>query len=246
MITMTIAALCLAIPAQAVPDFDAFFAEFQKKRDGIRFLEAPFEQTTVTPDETILLKGRIVYSAPKRLLLHYADPDTGEASVLVYITDGLVTYEYDKELGQLKSWKLEDRPETEALFLGFSDDSENLKKAYVIRLVPPAESNKGGVALELTPRDPESEMAVFESATLQLRPGDLLPTQILIVNDAESNVTIRIGEFALGDTAPPDKTHIIVPEGTDIVEDEQYIETAGPEGKTVPGALAVESLVKDP
>lgn len=237
-----IAVLVLAAPglgltmpsaAQSPLDLDEFFVEFAQKREKIQRLRAPFTQLTVTPDETFTSTGHIIYARPKQMILYYDGGEDGGDAV-VYVTDGKVYYEYDEESRQLQSWEIEDRPDTEALFLGFSDDSARLREAYQIILRPPEDAG-GGVELELRPLDPGSGESEFEKIVLQLREEDLLPAKIHLVNDAESNTTIVIGVFAIN-RAEGSEVFLLVPEGTEILHDEEYVETAGPGGVRIPRA----------
>ncbi|HJP36575.1 MAG TPA: outer membrane lipoprotein carrier protein LolA [Gammaproteobacteria bacterium] len=232
-VALGVLALSWAVPsaAQTTLDLDEFFAEFAKKREGIQMLRAPFTQLSVTTDDKVTSTGHIIYARPKRIVLRYDGfEDAGDA--MVYLTDGKVYYEYDEESRQLQSWKIEDRPGTEALFFGFSDDSARLRDAYDMFLRPP-EDGGGGVELELRPLDADSGESGFEKIVLQLRKKDLLPTKIYLVNDAESNMTIQVGVFSINRGDGSDAT-LLVPEGTEILHDDEYVETTGPEGVRVP------------
>lgn len=226
--------ICLAaILGQPEDSFEAFFAEFAAKRDEVRVLEARFTQKTVTSDETIISTGRILYAKPRRLIFLYDDPE------LAYIIDGLRGYEYDAELRQLQIFEIEDRPETEAFFLGFEDNAKRLEEAYHIRLLPPKAPGSGGKRIELKPKNPDSASAYFEQVTIELRPEDYLPTQIHIVNDEESSVLIDVSDYNVNPAFGPEKTQIFLPEGTDIIENDHHVEKVGPGGKRVPPPMAV-------
>lgn len=215
----------------ADPTFTEFFADFSERRDGIHVLEARFSQVTITPDETITSSGTLLYVKPKRLIFRYKEPE------LVYIIDGLLTYEYDAELKQLQIFEFEDRPETEALFLGFDDDAERLREAYDIEISRPG-NEKDGTTIKLTPRTADPEAAYFQYVTLQLRDEDYLPTQIHIQNDAESEVLISVSDFIINRALEPEGAQLLLPEGTDIINSGRYVETVGPEGKRVPPPMA--------
>ena len=119
---LVLAALCLGSArksgAQTTTGLNQFFSEFAKKHEGIQVLRAPFTQLSVTPDERIASTGHIIYARPKRIILYYDGTGDRGGDAMVYVTDGKVYYEYDEESRQLQSWAIEDRPETEALFLG--------------------------------------------------------------------------------------------------------------------------------
>lgn len=225
--------------AQADADFDAFFADFAARRNRIRVLEARFTQETVTPDETIASTGTLVYVKPKRLIFRYEDPE------LVYIIDGLMTYEYDAELEQLQIFEIEDRPETEALFLGFDDSTDRLREAYDIEILPPEEGGDGK-AIRLKPKTRDSDTVYFQFVTLELRAEDYLPTRIYIQNDEDSHVLIRVSDFAVNRALEAEDTQIFLPEGTDIVNNERYVETVGPEGKRVPPPMDPADVTETP
>src|SRR5690606_16122690 len=103
-----------------------------------------------------------------------------------FMLDGLRIYEYDPEFEQLQMYDLEDRPETEALFLGFESEPGRLQEAYDVA-VRPRPGGEPGIELELTPKPVEDEDPLFLGVTLQLRPGDFLPVAIAIRNDEESS-----------------------------------------------------------
>ena len=205
-----------------------FFTTFSESRNAIQLLEAAFVQTTVTPDETIVSEGRIVYARPKRLIFRYDDPP------LVYMIDMLRAYEYDPELEQLQIFDLEDRPESEAFYLGFEHNAERLQEAYNVRLLPPRDASLYALALEFEPKEEDADEGYFEKITLQLRKGDYLPAEILIINDKESHVEFKVSDFKLNGEPDADKTHIFLPEGTVIVDNDVYAGTVGPEGLQLP------------
>ena len=228
---LTTLVLTTAALAQQEASFDRFLKEFSAKRQAIAFLEAPFTQTTISPDETVVSEGTVLYARPKRLLFRYTDPPQA------YVLDGLRAYQYDPEFEQLQIFEIEDQPNTAAFFLGFEDNAERLLEAYDIRIFPREQSDEGGIGVELRPKPQEDEEPLFESVTLYLRGKDFLPTKINIVNDEESEVLILLGEITLSATVPQDEVRVFLPEGTDIIENERFVETVGPEGKYVPGPL---------
>ena len=244
-------ALALAIWAQAQAQDDAgsvadFYTNFAESRNGIRMLEAVFVQTTVTPDEVLVSEGRIVYVRPKRLIFRYDEPK------LVYMIDMLRAYEYDPELEQLQIFDLEDRPESEAFYLGFDNNARRLQEAYTVRLLPPKDPELYQFALEFVPKENEEDEAYFEKITLQLRKGDFLPGEIYIKNDAESHVEFKVSDFKLNGEPDPAKTQIHLPEGTVIVDNDVYAGTVGEDGLSLPRSgeeaarVESESLSEDP
>lgn len=208
--------------------FEKFFDDFAKNRDAIQTLQTRFSQETITPDEILVSTGTITYTNPKRLIFRYDDPE------LVYIIDGQNFYDYDPEIEQLQIFQIEDRPEAEAFFLGLSNNTERLREAYTMQVLPPIDPKRGGVGLLLLPRKKEGEEPLFERVVLQLDAKHFLPTQIHIVNDEESEVVYTLEEFAINEPLGIDETHIFLPEGTVIVKDDEYVGTVGPEGKRMP------------
>lgn len=222
-------ALVLAVCGQAEePSAKDFFSAFAERRNAIELLEATFVQTTVTPDEITISDGQIVYIRPKRLIFSYDDPP------LVYMIDKLRAYEYDPELEQVQIFDLEDRPESEAFYLGFENNVERLQEAYNLRLVAPRDASLYAIALEFAPKEDNEEEGYFEKVTLQLRKGDFLPAEILITNDKESHVEFKVSNFRLNGEPDAAKTHLFLPEGTVIVDNDLYAGTVGPEGLQLP------------
>ncbi len=207
-----------------------FFKNFAESRNAIDLLEATFVQTTVTPDEIIVSEGQIVYVRPKRLIFRYDDPP------LVYMIDALRAYEYDPELEQVQIFELEDRPESEAFYLGFENNAERLQEAYNVRFLPASDPSRHAVALEFEPKTDDEDEAYFEKVILQLRRGDFLPAEIRIVNDEESHVEFRVSDFTINGQPDPQKTHMTLPEGTVIVDNDRYAGEVGPEGLQLPRA----------
>lgn len=225
----TVVGIILAAASQGETNaVDDFFTLFTSQRNALQTLEASFEQTTITPDEIIESSGTIVYVKPKRLIFRYEDPP------LEYMLDRLNAYEYDPEFEQLQIYELEDRPESEAFYLGFESDAERLQEAYTVRILPSADDSLYALALEFVPKEKEGEEPYFQRITLHLRIGDLLPAKIEIVNDEESSVRFEVSDFRINPDLGPDKTHINLPEGTDVIDNDTYSMTVGPEGLRVP------------
>jgi outer membrane lipoprotein-sorting protein len=220
--------------------FEKFFDTFAENRDAIKSFQAQFTQDTITPDEVITSTGTIIYTNPKRLVFRYDDPE------LIYIIAGQRFYDYDPELEQLQIFKIEDRPEAEAFFLGLSDDTDRLQEAYTIKILPPIDPERGGVGLLLLPQPREGEEPLFERIVLQLDPEHFLPSQIHIVSDEESEVLYALDEFVINGPLDIEKTHMLLPEGTDIIADDEFIETVGPGGKRMPEADTTETALPEP
>jgi len=241
---MTFIPLIVAlVTVGATPAVDEFFADFSAKRDHIDRLTARFVQETVTPDEVTRSVGNIVYEKPRRIMLQYLDP------AITYLVDGTRVYQYNADLEQVQIYDLDDDPQLEALFLGFDSDASRLREAYTIGLFDPDPSTCGKQGLRLLPlqtRDASGEdqpaedvTPLFQEIALYLRAEDFLPCQIHVVNDAESEVEIAVADFKLNVDAGDAAAGIDLPAGTQIIENEELVETVGPGGKRVPGTARV-------
>lgn len=225
-----VAAVVLIAQAQTPdPSFQDFFEQFKAKRDQVISLRAAFEQKTVTPDEITESRGIISYAKPKRLLFRYQDES------LVYAMDGTRIYEYDGEIEQLQIFEIEERPETALMFLGFENNAKELEEGYAIRIYSPP--NENTTAVELSPKDPEGDDAYFKKVTLYLRPQDYLPIEIHIENEEESHVYMTLENIQVNVTLEANDTQIFLPEGTDILKDDDYVERVGVGGKRLPPPL---------
>ncbi len=237
---MMLAAALIWIGAAAgqTPSAGEFLTDFAKQRDAMTSLRADFVQTTTNPDETEVSKGTLVYASPKRLIFRYDDP------ALAYMIDGLRVYEYDPDTAQIQIFDLEDRPESEAFYLGFESNIARLQEAYEIKVLPPDNSETHAIAVEFTPRpreDSEDE-PYFQRVRLQLRKNDFLPTDILIVNDEESQTSFAITNFAINEVLPEDLSHVRVPEGTAIIENDDYSGEAPAGGALFPAPAAAPAV----
>ena len=215
--------------AQDDDTFDAFFEEFAKRRDAVKTFQASFTQRSITEDEELISTGTVIYSNPRRLIFRYTEPDQ------VYMLDGERAYEYDAELEQLQIFDLEDSPQAEAFYLGFENNLDRLREGFDLRLL--VDEVSGGYAIELRPK-PDDDETFFQRVTLHLRAGDSLPREIHIINDEESEVYISLSDAVVNGDVDPDALRIFLPEGTDIIENDEYIERVGPEGKRVPETLS--------
>jgi outer membrane lipoprotein carrier protein len=194
-----------------------FYTEFAKHRDAIASMRAEFVQTTTNPDETDTAEGKLIYTRPKRLLFRYTDPP------LDYMIDGLRAYEYDPDIAQVTIYDIEDKPESEAFYLGFESNADRLREAYEIYTLPPDDPATHVLAVEFVPKPkPDGESPLFERVRLQLRKSDMLPSKILIINDAESRTEFTVSNFGINEPMPEGMDHLKVPEGTVIVENDEY------------------------
>lgn len=212
-------------------EFDAFFAEFAEKRNGIHALEAEFTYESKMPDETMRTRGQVVYVRPKRIVLRFEEPHP------TYLVDELRVYVYEPDLKQLQIDDLEDEPQTEAFFLGFDDDGERLRQAYAIELFDPEGEPEGARGVILRPKTSGDEDAYFDKVVLWLRAEDYLPYRVQIMNDSESEtIVFQMTNFVINGTLKADQAQISLPEGTTIIEYESIAEVVGAGGKRVPSA----------
>ena len=232
---MTILLACIFIAAaETPPSFDAFFADFAKKRDGVHVLEARFAQTNVSSEETIESSGTVVYVKPRRIVFRYEKPDAG----VTYLIHGRKAYEYEPDIKQLQIYSLEDNPRTEVFFLGFDDNTDSLRAAYDVDVFESSEDKaQGSRGIAIRPKKSEDVIpakAGIQEVKLFLRDADYLPYHIHIKNDDDSQVDIRITDYAINSKLEPAKTRIALPEGIKVIEDDQVLETVGVGGKSVP------------
>jgi outer membrane lipoprotein-sorting protein len=210
--------------------FDAFFADFAKKRDAIQVLEARFTQKSISPEETVNSAGSIVYVKPRRILFRYERPDPGTT----YMIDGEKAYEYESDIRQLQIYDLQDDPQTEVFFLGFQDNTEALRKAYDVTVFQSAGKPADSKGLIIRPKESPRDAQNFREVKLYLRDADYLPYRIHITHENDSEVDIAITDFAINGKLDPRKARISLPGGTKIIENDELVETVGAAGKCVP------------
>ncbi len=220
-------------PAQANISVDAFFADFAKKRDAIHSLEARFTQQNTSPEETSDSSGTVVYVKPQHIVLRYEKPNTGAT----YLMHGRSAYEYQPDVKQLDIYRLEDNPQTAIFFLGFDDNTQALREGYDVSIFETNDKPVGSRGILLRPKDAESSH--FTEIKLYLRDSDYLPYRIHILNEDKSEVETSITDFSLNGKPDTSKTQIQLPEGTKIIDNDQVVETVGPNGKMVPSENVV-------
>jgi outer membrane lipoprotein-sorting protein len=213
--------------AQPLPPLDEFMKDFDRKRGSIQSVRADFRQENITADESEVVTGTLFYGNPRRILFRYTKP------ALTYVFDDLRVYEYDAESEQVQSHDLSDDPQTEALFVGFGESPDRLREAYNIELFRPDVSECGAIGMVLKPKGPEEE-AAFKEIRLYLREEDYLPCRVQIQNDEESSVLIDVTQYRVNEPYKPEDTQVQVAEGTEIFQNDQYVETAGPGGMWLP------------
>jgi outer membrane lipoprotein-sorting protein len=231
-------AMLVAVAAgDAPPSFDAFFADFAKKRDAIHSMEAHFTQKNVSPEETVDSSGTLVYVKPRRIVFRYDKPDAG----MTYLINDRRAYEYEPDIKQLQVFDLEKNPQTEVFFLGFEDNTDELRKAYDVEDFETGDKPVGSHGIIIRPKVKDNEHAHFREVRLFLRDIDYLPYRIHIDNDNEAKVDISITGLVINGKLDPARTQITLAEGTKIIDNDEVVETVGPGGKSVPETRAVVS-----
>lgn len=226
MTAVLIIALCaIAQTAQTAPAPGSLLQDVAAKRESVPALVAHFQQTTIMPDDILSASGTIAYTRPRMLAVRFADPE------LVYLIDSGQVREYDAELGQVQIGSLADTPEIDVLFAGFGQSIERLEEAYDVIAFTPAEGPEGAQGLELHPKNREDADTLFETARLYLRPQDMLPFRIEIVNGPESRVIYELSDIVTRDTVDAALLSVDLPTGTRIIANEELVETVGDGGK---------------
>jgi outer membrane lipoprotein-sorting protein len=224
-----ITALLAVFAAVETESVDAFLKELEAKRDKLQVVQARIHRENITPDGVFEAEGTMLYAHPRRIVFRYEDP-----TVTDLLIDNLRVYRYDEDMEQLLIDDLEDDPATEALYIGFERDLKRLREAFDVSLFIP-EVKEGAVkGLLLRPREAGEEdeagpAATFESVYLYLREEDYLPTRVIVVNDADSQVEMRMSEYRVNQRIDPAQTQFRIPEGTVIIENQESFEEA-PEG----------------
>lgn len=213
--------------AQPLPSIDEFMAAFQEKRDKLQSVRAELRQENITGGDSEVVNGSIFYANPRRLIFRYPEEK------LAYLFDDQHVYHYDAEAQQVEVRDLSQQPDAEALFVGFGESPERLREFYNIELFRPDASECGSIGMILRPRvDPEE--APFEEVRLYLREEDYLPCRVITINDSESRTLYDIQKYDVNSAFRPQDTQLNVPEGTDVYQNDQYRETAGPGGLWLP------------
>jgi len=215
---------------------DAFLDDFGARREHILALRAKYDQETITPDETLRSEGTMIYVKPQRIVFR------SESEGTAFVIDALKAYDYDALLEQMEIFDLQDQPEAQALFLGFSSDSGRLKEAYDIAFFDPSDVEGADKGLVLRPKASEPGPPLFEQVRLWLRANDYLLVEILIVYDADSQVRIRLADLEVNPTDPPIdpvQTQISLPPGTVVLDSDNTTFDVGEDGLRIPEAVGV-------
>jgi len=231
------AVLCAVGQARAVT-FDEFFKEFREKRGTIETVQARFSQTNVYPDWSEDGWGTIRFASPATLRLEY-ETDLGEPEV-VYHIDGTAVREYDAFVEQVLVLPLDQAPDAEAFILAFANDPSRLRELYDVTLTSTVDSTAEGeviarnAGLRLEPKAVSDAEKPFDWAHLELRSEDYLPTRIHIQRDAETQVVIDVEDYVINTPIPPRDMAIALPPGTQVIENDEIVETVGNAGGHVP------------
>ncbi len=218
---------------QPADPFDAFFADFAEKRDGIRVLEARFSQQTVVPDEVITTQGTLLYAKPRRIVFRTEEPER------VMLIDGGRGYEYEPEIQQCLVYDLEDNAQSDIFFMAFDSDTTRLRGEYDVSLFS-IEDERGSQGILVRPKAGSSAEEAFVEVALYLRDSDLMPYSIRIVNDEESQLIFVVTGIQVNGAPTAEDTQILLAEGTKVVINDQVSETVSAEGKRIPEALILE------
>ena len=205
--------------------------EFQsvlEQRDTIEFLSARFKQESIAPEELIESEGSLVYINPKRILFRYDDPP------ITYMIDAERSYEYDEEMEQLLVYDLEGGPEAEAFFLGFENNTSRVMEAYSISVVALDDPEKHAFTVVLTPKTDDEDEMLFQKAYLNIEKGSSIPNEIIIINDEENRVVFHLDQFKVNIPLPSELIQLKVPEGTEIIINDESVGQAGADGRTYP------------
>lgn len=220
--------ILLAAAAATPPDFDAFFEDFAKRRADIYVLQAEYTEKSITPDETFISEGALLYAQPRRIVRRTFYPY--EAYVVI---DGSQAVEYEPEVKQAVVSDLSAVREADILFFGFDSDTRRLRENYDVKLFIIEDNPLGKHGLEIKPKAGD-EAPPFQSVTLYLSDELYLPYRIHVVFDAESELQVDIGEYTINAAVSPEDTQVTLAEGTKLIENDQVLETVGPGGKRVP------------
>jgi len=220
-------AACMLFPLAQV-DSSEGFQTFLDQRNAVDTLTARFHQETISPGELIESDGSLVYVNPKRILFRYDDPP------ISYMIDAKRNYEFDEEMEQLLVYDLEGGPEAEAFFLGFENNKTKVLEAYNISFEPSEDPTLYAPTVVLTPKTEDPEEMLFERVYMKMNLKNSMPSQIIIINDEENKVVFNIDQFQINKPIAPDVGQLSIPEGTEIIINDESVGQAGEGGKTYP------------
>ena len=121
-------------------------------------------------------------------------------------------------------------------------NGSRLQEAYDVRILPSDDPDRHALGVEFVPKPTdEGDEPFFMRVIIQLAKGDLLPSTILIVNDEESSTSFQISDYQLNVDLPETASHIVVPEGTTIVDNGTYIGEAPVDGAIFPATTSAST-----
>lgn len=224
----------LQIGADAV-SVDDFLDELARMRTELRALEARLVMENITPEERVESTGTVLYVRPQRIVFRILTP-SGDSVAQVFLVDKSRIYEYDAEIRQLQIYDRDDNREMEALFAAFESDPKILRRQYEIELFEPGDASDRSVQ-GIMLRHKESEQGgenLFERVRVYLRAGDLLPTRIHIINDADSEAILNLDDLEVNPPIEPYADRIAVPKGVKVIENEERVRTVRKEVEYIP------------
>lgn len=221
-------------------DFEKFFDDFAKKREGIQVLQAEYTEKSITPDETFLSEGSLLYAQPRRIVRHTFYPY--DSTVVI---DQQTSIEYEPEVKQAVVSDLSQVREADILFFGFESDTKRLRENYEVKLFTIQDNPLGKNGLEIKPKEKDGQKP-FESVTLYLADDSLLPYRIHVIFDAESELQVDIGQYTINGDVAPEQTQVTLAEGTKLIQNDKVIETIGAGGKKMPEPAALPVVKERP
>lgn len=234
---MISALLFAATAALAAPaDFDAFFEEFSRKRENITALQAEYTEKSITPDETFISEGALLFTQPRRIVRRTFYPY--DATVVI---DGTEAVEYEPEVRQAVLSDLSQVREADILFFGFERDTKKLRENYDVKLFEIKDNPLGKNGLEIRPKEGDAQPP-FKSVTLYLADDTLLPYRIHVIFDEESELQVDMGDYTVNAPLTAEQTQVKLAEGTKLIQDDKVVETVGAEGKWLPEKPAPGAL----
>ena len=207
---------------------DAFFAEYAEKRDAVQVFEANFLQKQILPDDVITTRGSLIYEKPRRVLLRTEDPPSAT------LVDGRRLYEYEAEIAQLVIYDLAEDSGADVYFMFFDSDAAQLRRKHEVSLLERKTTPEGRRGLMIRPKVAEGEAPPFMEARVYLRDKDLMPYEIHVELDQDSQLFLNIKDIKVNGTPPANAARIALAPGTTIIENDAFRETVGPDGKLIP------------
>lgn len=211
LISLAAVALGLWIGVQAPPDEATALARSLQDRYGtVRDFSAEFVHSYrggVLRTQTVE-RGTVVIKKPGRMRWEYTSPERK-----LFVSDGRLMYAYIPEDKQVTVSPVpEDGPaSSSAQFLA---GRGNLVRDFVPAIETAMDTPADGVALRLTPRQPEAEydwlVIVLDRRTLQIRQ--------LVTADAQGGRSTFVFSKLRENTNPPDRTFsFTIPRGVDVI-----------------------------